>query len=221
MQQQQESGGEESWLEEQCHSEINGQNDEYEREFVRERDNNLSTVWGAFQDSATAVAQLYRGKLRLKLQLRMSSCRIYPIFPSIGFVYGARVCVCVCSEYVCVCVCVLKNSLGEGINSECAACLSRPDRQQQQQQQQRQQQPYMHTTGPAFKLYACMCACTYVSVGACENLPTHTQTRSTPKNSPHSYILSLFSPLLVFVCNLRIIKVQQQQQQQKGLECNR
>lgn len=72
MQQQQESGGEESWLEEQCHSEINGQNDEYEREFVRERDNNLSTVWGAFQDSATAVAQLYRGKLRLKLQLRMS-----------------------------------------------------------------------------------------------------------------------------------------------------
>ncbi|XP_034474547.1 UPF0472 protein C16orf72 homolog [Drosophila innubila] len=61
MQQQQESsGGEESWLEEQCHREINGQNDEYEREFVRERDNNLSTVWGAFQDSATAVAQLYR-----------------------------------------------------------------------------------------------------------------------------------------------------------------
>ncbi|EDV92386.1 UPF0472 protein C16orf72 homolog [Drosophila grimshawi] len=60
MQQQQESGGEESWLEEQCHHEINGQNDEYEREFVRQRDNNLSTVWGAFQDSATAVAQLYR-----------------------------------------------------------------------------------------------------------------------------------------------------------------
>ncbi|XP_023161419.1 uncharacterized protein LOC111593072 [Drosophila hydei] len=58
--QQQESGGEESWLEEQCHREINGQNDEYEREFVRQRDNYLSTVWGAFQDSATAVAQLYR-----------------------------------------------------------------------------------------------------------------------------------------------------------------
>lgn len=219
MQQQQESGGEESWLEEQCHSEINGQNDEYEREFVRERDNNLSTVWGAFQDSATAVAQLYRGKLRLKLQLRMSSCRIYPIFPSIGSFCLWRKSVCVFA--LSMCVCVLKNSLGEGINSECAACLSRPDRQQQQQQQQRQQQPYMHTTGPAFKLYACMCACTYVNVGACENLPTHTQTRSTPKNSPHSYILSLFSPLLVFVCNLRIIKVQQQQQQQKGLECNR
>ncbi|XP_017869761.1 PREDICTED: UPF0472 protein C16orf72 homolog [Drosophila arizonae] len=58
--QQQESGGEESWFEEQCHREITGQNDEYEREFVRQSDNNLSTVWGAFQDSATAVAQLYR-----------------------------------------------------------------------------------------------------------------------------------------------------------------
>ncbi|EDW46189.1 UPF0472 protein C16orf72 homolog [Drosophila sechellia] len=60
MQQQPESGGEESWLEEQCHREIHGQHDEYEREFVRQRDNNLGTVWGAFQDSATAVAQLYR-----------------------------------------------------------------------------------------------------------------------------------------------------------------
>ncbi|KAH8269923.1 hypothetical protein KR044_002605 [Drosophila immigrans] len=60
QQQQQESGGEESWLEEQFLRDINGQNDEYEREFVRQRDNNLSTVWGAFQDSATAVAQLYR-----------------------------------------------------------------------------------------------------------------------------------------------------------------
>ncbi|KAH8304125.1 hypothetical protein KR059_001028 [Drosophila kikkawai] len=60
MQQQPESGGEESWLEEQCHREIHGQHDEYEREYVRQRDNNLSTVWGAFQDSATAVAQLYR-----------------------------------------------------------------------------------------------------------------------------------------------------------------
>lgn len=60
MQQQQESGGEESWLEEQYHREIHGQQDEYEREYVRQRDNNLSTVYGAFQDSATAVAQLYR-----------------------------------------------------------------------------------------------------------------------------------------------------------------
>ncbi|ALC49148.1 CG4768 [Drosophila busckii] len=60
MQQQQESGSEESWLEEQCHREVNGQHEECEREYVRQRDNNLSTVWGAFQDSATAVAQLYR-----------------------------------------------------------------------------------------------------------------------------------------------------------------
>lgn len=145
MQQQQESGGEESWLEEQCHSEINGQNDEYEREFVRERDNNLSTVWGAFQDSATAVAQLYRGKLRLKLQLRKSSSLSYLSHLSIHrfILFMAQVCVCVCVHSVCVCV--LKNSLGEGINSESAACLTRPDRQQQQQ-------PHMHTTGPAFKL---------------------------------------------------------------------
>lgn len=78
-------------------------------------------------------------------------------------------------------MCVLKNSLGEGINSKCAACLTRPDRQQQQL--------HMHTTGPAFKLYACMCVCTYVIVGICENL--HTHRRSTPKNSPHS--LSFFS----------------------------
>ncbi|XP_068141183.1 HUWE1-associated protein modifying stress responses [Drosophila tropicalis] len=61
MQQQQDSsGGEESWLEEQYHREIDGQHDEHEREYARQRDNNLSTVWGAFQDSATAVAQLYR-----------------------------------------------------------------------------------------------------------------------------------------------------------------
>ncbi|KAH8387697.1 hypothetical protein KR093_008937 [Drosophila rubida] len=60
QQQQQESGGEESWLEEQFLRDINSQNDEYEREFVRKREEYLSTVWGAFQDSATAVAQLYR-----------------------------------------------------------------------------------------------------------------------------------------------------------------
>ncbi|XP_030382200.1 UPF0472 protein C16orf72 homolog [Scaptodrosophila lebanonensis] len=59
MQQQQESS-EESWLEEQCHREINGQHDEHEREYVRQRDNSLGTAWGAFQDTATAVAQLYR-----------------------------------------------------------------------------------------------------------------------------------------------------------------
>lgn len=108
MQQQQESGGEESWLEEQCHSEINGQNDEYEREFVRERDNNLSTVWGAFQDSATAVAQLYRGKLRLKLQLRKSSSLSYLSHLSIHrfILFMAQVCVCVCVHSVCVCVCL-------------------------------------------------------------------------------------------------------------------
>jgi len=114
MQQQQDSsGGEESWLEEQCHREINGQNDEYEREFVRVRDNNLSTVWGAFQDSATAVAQLYRGMFQ---SIGCIHASIHVFFLFIGCTYihmtfnihiNASVCMCVC-------VCVHKNSFGRG-----------------------------------------------------------------------------------------------------------
>ncbi|XP_014099910.1 HUWE1-associated protein modifying stress responses isoform X2 [Bactrocera oleae] len=56
----QQDCSEESWLEEQCHREINAQHDEHERDYVRNRDSALSNVWGAFQDSATAVAHLYR-----------------------------------------------------------------------------------------------------------------------------------------------------------------
>ncbi|XP_036319595.1 UPF0472 protein C16orf72 homolog [Rhagoletis pomonella] len=56
----QQDCSEESWLEEQCHREINAQHDEHERDYVRHRDAALSNVWGAFQDSATAVAHLYR-----------------------------------------------------------------------------------------------------------------------------------------------------------------
>ncbi|XP_067639610.1 HUWE1-associated protein modifying stress responses [Eurosta solidaginis] len=56
----QQDCSEESWLEEQCHREINAQHEEYESEYVRHRDSTLSNVWGAFQDSATAVAHLYR-----------------------------------------------------------------------------------------------------------------------------------------------------------------
>ncbi|XP_037937662.1 UPF0472 protein C16orf72 homolog [Teleopsis dalmanni] len=56
----QQESSEESWLEEQCHREINAQHDENEREYVRHRDSSLGTVWGAFQESATAVAHLYR-----------------------------------------------------------------------------------------------------------------------------------------------------------------
>ncbi|KAL9908426.1 HUWE1-associated protein modifying stress responses-like [Glossina fuscipes fuscipes] len=56
----QQESGEDSWYEEQCHREINAQNDEIEREYVRHRDSSLSQVWSAFQDSATAVAHLYR-----------------------------------------------------------------------------------------------------------------------------------------------------------------
>lgn len=57
----QQDSGEESWFEEQCHRDINTQNEESEREYLRNRDSSLTQVWGAFQDSATAVAQLYRG----------------------------------------------------------------------------------------------------------------------------------------------------------------
>lgn len=55
----QQESNDDSWLEEQCIREMESQQD-YEREYHRQRDNSISTVWGAFQDSATAVAQLYR-----------------------------------------------------------------------------------------------------------------------------------------------------------------
>lgn len=55
----QHESSDESWLEEQCLHELDAQHD-YEREYHRQRDNSISAVWGAFQDSATAVAQLYR-----------------------------------------------------------------------------------------------------------------------------------------------------------------
>ncbi|XP_055913557.1 HUWE1-associated protein modifying stress responses [Eupeodes corollae] len=55
----QQEPNDETWLEEQCLRELEAQND-YERDYHRQRDNSISTVWGAFQDSATAVAQLYR-----------------------------------------------------------------------------------------------------------------------------------------------------------------
>uniref|UniRef100_A0A1A9Z6X1 Uncharacterized protein n=1 Tax=Glossina pallidipes TaxID=7398 RepID=A0A1A9Z6X1_GLOPL len=56
----QQESGEDRWYEEQCHREINAQNDEIEREYVRQRDSSLCQVRSAFHDSATAVAHLYR-----------------------------------------------------------------------------------------------------------------------------------------------------------------
>lgn len=69
----QQDCSEESWLEEQCHREINAQHDEHERDYVRNRDSALSNVWGAFQDSATAVAHLYRGGLKHLLLHKMQT----------------------------------------------------------------------------------------------------------------------------------------------------
>lgn len=58
----QQDSSEESFFEEQCHREINSQNDEAENDYGVQRDNALAQVWSAFQDSATAVAHLYRGE---------------------------------------------------------------------------------------------------------------------------------------------------------------
>lgn len=57
-------GENESWLtgwEQECADEIEEQPD-YEQSFVTETDNSHRKIWTAFQDSATAIAQLYRGR---------------------------------------------------------------------------------------------------------------------------------------------------------------
>lgn len=56
--------GDENWLtgwEQQCINSCDEQPD-YEQIFVKETDSTHRTVWTTFQDSATAIAQLYRGK---------------------------------------------------------------------------------------------------------------------------------------------------------------
>lgn len=55
--------GEENWLtgwEQQCISSCDEQPD-YEQILIKETDSTHRTVWNTFQDSATAIAQLYRG----------------------------------------------------------------------------------------------------------------------------------------------------------------
>lgn len=56
-------GDNETWLtgwEQECADEIEEQPD-YEQSFVTEQDSSHRKIWTAFQDSATAIAQLYRG----------------------------------------------------------------------------------------------------------------------------------------------------------------
>lgn len=56
-------GGDESWLnswEQQCADSIEEEPD-YEQSLLTESDSLHTKVWTSFQDSATAIAQLYRG----------------------------------------------------------------------------------------------------------------------------------------------------------------
>lgn len=56
-------GGEENWLsnwEQECAESIENQPN-YEQSVVTESNGAHSKIWSAFQGSATAVAQLYRG----------------------------------------------------------------------------------------------------------------------------------------------------------------
>lgn len=55
---------EESWLsnwEQECANSIEEQPN-YEQSLITENNNAQTKIWSSFQDSATAVAQLYRGK---------------------------------------------------------------------------------------------------------------------------------------------------------------
>lgn len=57
---------EDGWLtsmEEQYLQDIGAEPD-YERQYNAERESSMRNVWSSFQESATSIAQLYRGKLR-------------------------------------------------------------------------------------------------------------------------------------------------------------
>lgn len=54
-----------NWLngwEQQCVESIEGQPD-YEQSLNAESDNSTTKIWNGFQESATHIAQLYRGKI--------------------------------------------------------------------------------------------------------------------------------------------------------------
>nr|CAH7743040.1 unnamed protein product [Callosobruchus chinensis] len=57
-------GGDEDWLnswEQQC-SDAMEEQPNYEQSLISECSNSHSKIWSSFQESASAVAQLYRGK---------------------------------------------------------------------------------------------------------------------------------------------------------------
>lgn len=69
-------GDSETWLngwEQQCADEIEEQPD-YEQSLITESDNSHRKIWTAFQDSATAIAQLYRGNLQWQGRFFASFC---------------------------------------------------------------------------------------------------------------------------------------------------
>lgn len=57
-----QSENDESWVENQCLEALNSQPD-FEKEYVAHRESTIRNVYSGFQDSATAIAQLYRGKM--------------------------------------------------------------------------------------------------------------------------------------------------------------
>lgn len=56
-----QSENDESWVENQCLEALNSQPD-FEKEYVAHRESTIRNVYSGFQDSATAIAQLYRDR---------------------------------------------------------------------------------------------------------------------------------------------------------------
>lgn len=74
-------GDEETWLsgwEKQCADEIEEQPD-YEQNFITESDNSHRKIWAAFQESATAIAQLYRGRMITAVAI-FSGCTVVQLW---------------------------------------------------------------------------------------------------------------------------------------------
>lgn len=72
-------GDNETWLtgwEQECADEIEEQPD-YEQTFVSETDSSHRKIWTAFQDSATAIAQLYRGSVLLRNKLFLTGVLLW------------------------------------------------------------------------------------------------------------------------------------------------
>lgn len=66
--------GDENWLtgwEQQCAESIESEPD-YDQRLAEENENFQRRIWTDFQDSATAIAQLYRGLLRYCINIAVS-----------------------------------------------------------------------------------------------------------------------------------------------------